>query len=98
MVQGQVMHRAVEPMPWLADLIEPGVQLHEGFLDHVLGETEFSDQPEGIVQQGRFQSREQLLDRLASGRFRAGLVWLHQGHARRISVFGLIHRPGVLVE
>ena len=61
-VQGQVMHGAVEPLPWLTDLIEPGVQLHKGFLDHVFGETEFSDQPEGIVQQGRFQNREQLLD------------------------------------
>ena len=67
MVQREIVHGAVEPAAWLADLLKLRVKFHERFLNHVLSQTEFADQSLGITQQGRFQSRKKLLNRFPSG-------------------------------
>ena len=77
MVQGQVMHGAIEPSPRLAHLVKLRMQSHERFLDDVLGDAGIAGQAQGVAQEGRFQGRKQLFDRFPPGRFRAGLVWWH---------------------
>ena len=77
MVQGQVMHSAIEPSPWLADLVKLCMQLHERFLDDVLGSVGITGQAQGVAQEGRFQGCEELFDRFRPGRLRAGFVWWH---------------------
>lgn len=49
-IQRQVVHGPVKPVPGLADLIEIGVQSHECFLDEILGGTAFAGQAQGITQ------------------------------------------------
>ena len=46
-----------------------------------------------------FRQSGELFNRLASGRLRVGFVWLHYGHAGRISsiIPGSFNHPGVLV-
>ena len=99
MVECLVMHGAIEPSARLVYFLELCVKFHERFLDYVFGHTEFTDPPQGVAQKGRFQSRKKLLYRFPSGRLRAGFVWLHYGHAGRISMIALgsFHRPGFLV-
>ena len=81
MVQREVMHGAIEPSLGLANLVKLCVQSHECFLDDVLGDTELADQSESVSQERRFEGGKKLLNRFASGRLGAGLVWLHHCHA-----------------
>jgi hypothetical protein len=46
------------------------MQLHECFLDGVLGERAVAQQTQGITQERRFESLEQLFNRLESRRVR----------------------------
>src|SRR5882724_11400136 len=80
-VQREIMHRSIEPSLWLTNVVKLCVQSHECFLDDVLGDTELADQAESVCQERRFEGGKELLNRFASGRLGAGLVWLHHGHA-----------------
>ena len=63
MVEGEVVHGAVEPASRLAHFGKLGMQFHERFLDQVLGHLARSRQSQGIMEERRFQSREELLNR-----------------------------------
>ena len=50
MVQGEVMHRAIQPPPRIADFVKLCVQAHECFLDRVLRCAQLAREPQGISQ------------------------------------------------
>ncbi len=81
MVEGEVVDGAVKPFAGLADVVKLCMQSHESFLDDVLGSANFADKTDGVGQEGRFESFEELFDRIPS-RLGAGFVWSHHGHAR----------------
>jgi hypothetical protein len=57
------------------------VKFHESFLDDVLGRAMVPEQAKPVVEERRFQGREEFLNGFPSGRFRAGFVWGGHGHA-----------------
>jgi hypothetical protein len=58
MVDRQVVHRAVQPTPGLAHLLELRVQPKKCLLYDVLSHVSIRQQPQGIAQQGRLQCLE----------------------------------------
>ena len=81
MIQREIMHRAIQPVLRLADLFKLRVQFHESFLHDVLRHAQFTRQPQGIIQQRRFERCKQLLNRLGYRWRGADLISLHYSHA-----------------
>ncbi len=87
------MHGSIQPFSWLSHLVKLRMKSHEGFLDNVFGGAALIRQTQSVIQEGRFQSLEELFDRFRPGRLGAGLVWSYHGHSLWIPALARIIPP-----